>query len=128
MYALIMLPLVPFVLLGAIMALSSWEQRMLPSPEQTGADLDPSQPTGPQPTQAPAHRTSTASRPGTQEPAPVTARNTDHDRPDPSRPVGRGAARLDHGRPAARQDRSPDHPDPRRRPPGRARDAQRRPR
>jgi len=128
-YPMIMLTLVPFVLFGAVMALSSWEQRMLPPPEHTGA-TGPEQPVSADPElpKASGRSARIPPHPGPQEPSPVTARNVDHDFSNRSRPVRRGAGRLDHGHPATRHDRTPDHPDPRRRPPGRARDTQRRPR
>lgn len=124
MYALIMLALAPFILLGAVVGLFWWEERMLPSAERSlAAALMQSAPQFPSPegAQLPAvtgRRVSEFPLPDPAEPtgpSTAAARSTVDDRLV-LHPAASGPARLARGRLGSLRVRSGGHPDSRRRP------------
>ena len=121
MYVLIVLALAPFILLGTVVSLFWWEERILPSPERSQAAAYAT--SGLQGAGFPElvhNLTSEPSDQGQAEQAEPSAavRAGGNDRLLSPRPVGSPQGRLAHGRPGAVRDRNADHPVLRPRPRG----------
>ena len=121
MYALIVLALASFILLGTVVSLFWWKERVLPSAKRSQAAAYAT--SGMQGTGFPElvhDLASELSDPGRAEQAKpsAAARTVGNDRLLSRRPVGSPQRGLSHGRPGALRSRNADHPVLRPRPPG----------